>query len=85
LVERDENEKISFINQGGETSFLLENFSIGHYVFHIYDYFGRTMYQKKLEIKEERIQLPKVRLTTGFYVAYISNGPFTKFTSFYNP
>ena len=85
LVEIDENEKISWMNEGGETSVLLENFSPGHYVFHIYDYFGRTMYQKKVEIKEERIQLPRVRLTTGFYVASIFNGTFTKSTSFYNP
>jgi hypothetical protein len=85
LIERDENEKISCINYGGETSVLLENFSIGHYVFHIYDYSGRTIFQKKVEIKEERIQLPRVRLTTGYYVAYISNGTFTKSTSFYNP
>jgi len=85
LVERDEIEKISCINQDGETSVLLENFSVGHYVFHIYDYFGRTMYRKKVDIKEERIQLPGVRLTTGFYVASIFNGTFTKSTSFYNP
>jgi hypothetical protein len=43
------------------------------------------MYQNKVEIKEERIQLPGVRLTTGFYVASIFNGTFTKSTSFYNP
>ena len=85
LVESDRNEKISWMIQGGETSVLLENFSPGHYVFHIYDYFGRIMYQNKVEIKEEKIQLPGVRLTTGFYVASIFNGTFTKSTSFYNP
>lgn len=85
LVEIDENEKISCINQGGETFVLLENFSMGQYIFYIYDYFGRTMYQKKVEIKEVRIQLPRVRLTTGFHVASISNGTFTKSISFYNP
>lgn len=84
-VERDRNEKITWTNQGGETSVLLENFSPGHYVFHIYDYFGRTMYQKKVDIKEERIKLPGVRLTTGFYVASIFDGTLHQSTSFYNP
>ena len=81
----DENEKISCINQDGETSVLLEHFSVGHYEFHIYDYFGRIMYHKKVEINKERIQLPGVRLTTGFYVASIFDGTFTRSTSFYNP
>ena len=85
LVEIDENEKITWMNEGGETFVLLENFSPGHYVFHIYDYFGRIMYQKKVDIKEERIQLPGVRLTTGFYVASIFDGTLTRSTSFYNP
>ena len=85
LVERDRNEKISWMNEGGETYVLLENFSPGHYVFHIYDYFGRTMYQNKVDIKEERIQLPGVRLRTGFYVASIFDGTLTRSTSFYNP
>lgn len=85
LVEIDENEKINLMNQGGETSVLLENFRPGHYVFHIYDYFGRIMYQKKVEINEERIQLRGVRLTTGFYVASIFDGTLTRSTSFYNP
>ena len=85
LVERGRNEKISWMIQGGETSVLLENFSPGHYVFHIYDYFGRTMYRKKVDIKEERIQLPGVRLTTGFYVASIFDGTLTRSISFYNP
>ena len=85
LVERDRNEKISWMNEGGETSVLLENISPGHYVFHIYDYFGRTMYRKKVDIKEERIQLPGVRLTTGFYVASIFDGTLTRSISFYNP
>lgn len=85
LIEKDKNGKISCINQDGETSFLLENFSVGQYVFYIYDYFGRTMYQKNLEIKEERNQLPRIRLTSGFYVASISNGTFTRSISFYNP
>lgn len=85
LIEKDKNGKISCINQDGETSFLLENFSVGQYVFYIYDYFGRTMYQKNLELKEERNQLPRIRLTSGFYVASISNGTFTRSISFYNP
>jgi hypothetical protein len=85
LVERDRNEKISWMYEGGETYVLLENFSPGHYVFHIYDYFGRTMYQNKVDIKEERIQLPCVRLTTGFYVASIFDGTLTRSTSFYSP
>lgn len=85
LIEKDKNGKISCINQDGETSFLLENFSVGQYVFYIYDYFGRTMYQKNLEIKEERNQLPRIRLTSGFYVASISNGKITQSTSFYYP
>lgn len=85
LIEKVRNEKISCINQDGETSFLLENFSVGQYVFHIYDYFGRTMYQKNLEIKEERFQMPRLRLTNGFYVASIFDGTFTKSTSFYHP
>jgi hypothetical protein len=85
LVERDGNEKISWMNEGEETYVLLENFSPGHYVFHIYDYFGRTMYQNKVDIKEESIQLPGVRLTTGFYVASIFDGTLTRSTSFYNP
>ena len=85
LVERDRNEKISWMNQGGETSVLLENFSPGHYVFHIYDYFGRVMYRKKVDIKEKKIQLQGVRLTTGFYVASIFDGTLTRSISFYNP
>ena len=85
LIEKDKNGKISCINQDGETSFLLENFSVGQYVFYIYDYFGRTMYQKNLEIKEERNQLPRIRLTSGFYVASIFNGKITQSTSFYYP
>ena len=85
LVEIDENEKITCMNEGGETSVLLENFSPGHYVFHIYDYFGRIMYHKKVEINKERIQLPGVRLTTGFYVASIFDGTLTRSTSFFNP
>jgi hypothetical protein len=63
----------------------LENFSVGQYVFHIYDYFGRTMYQKNLEIKEERFQMPRLRLTSGFYVASIFDGTFILSTSFYHP
>lgn len=85
LVEIDENEKITWMNEGGETSVFLENFSPGHYVFHIYDYFGRTMYHKKVEINKERIQLPGVRLRTGFYVASIFDGTLTRSTSFFNP
>lgn len=85
LIEKDKNGKIFCINQDGETSFLLENFSVGQYVFYIYDYFGRTMYQKNLEIKEERNQLPRIRLTSGFYVASIFNGKITQSTSFYYP
>ena len=85
LVERDGNEKIYWMNQGGETSVLLENFSPGHYLIHIYDYFGRTMYQKKVELKEEKFQLTGVRLTTGFYVASIFDGTLTRSTNFYNP
>ena len=85
LIEKDKNGKIFCINQDGETSFLLENFSVGQYVFYIYDYFGRTMYQKNLELKEERNQLPRIRLTSGFYVASIFNGKITQSTSFYYP
>jgi hypothetical protein len=85
LIEKVRNEKISCIHQDGETSFLLENFSVGQYVFHIYDYFGRTMYQKNLEIKEERFQMPRLRLTSGFYVASIFDGTFILSTSFYHP
>jgi hypothetical protein len=85
LIEKVRNEKISCIHQDGETSFLLENFSVGQYVFHIYDYFGRTMYQKNLEIKEERFQMPRLRLTNGFYVASIFDGTFILSTSFYHP
>ena len=73
------------MNQGGETTVLLENFSPGHYVFHIYDYFGRVMYRKKVDIKEEKIQLQGVRLTTGFYVASIFDGTLTRSIPFYNP
>jgi len=85
INEKVRNEKISFISREGEIIFRLENFSSGPYQFQIYDYFGRSIYHRKVEIKEENFMLTGNRLTTGFYVASIFNGTTMQSSSFFNP
>lgn len=85
INEKERNEKISFIFKEGEIIFQLENFKPGTYQFNIYDYFGRSIYLRKVEIKEENFLLTGTKLKTGFYVSSIFNGTTVQSSSFFNP
>ena len=85
LADFQETEKLFVINQAGEMTVILENFKSGDFLLKIYDYSGKLIQQKKMEIIDKRVSVNLNTFIQGFYVVSIMNGTTSISSSFYQP